>query len=51
MNPVVFKALKVTVGIISIALPFASKYFEDKDLKALVAKEVAEALKNQMGES
>lgn len=51
MNPNVFKALKVVVSIASLALPFAGKYFEDKELKELVAKEVAEALKKQMGES
>jgi ribosomal protein L7/L12 len=51
MNPKVFKILKAVVGVASLALPFASNYFENKDLKELVAKEVAEALKKQMGES
>ena len=51
MNPTVFKVLKAAVGIASLALPFASNYFESKDLKELVAKEVAEALKKQNGGS
>ena len=48
MNPNVFKVLKAVVGVASLALPFASKYFEDQELKNLVAKEVAKALDEQM---
>lgn len=51
MNMKVFKVLKSIVGVASLALPLASGYFEKRDLKDLVAKEVAEALKKQMGES
>lgn len=51
MSPTVIKVLKTVVGVASIALPFASNYFESKDLKELVAKEVAEALKKQNGGS
>ena len=51
MNPKVFKVLKAVVGIAGLALPIASNYFENKDLKELVAKEVAEALKKQNGGS
>lgn len=51
MNANVFKVLKSIVGVASLALPLASSYFEKKDLKELVAKEVAEALKKQVGGS
>lgn len=51
MNPTVIKVLKTVVGIASFALPFASSYFDNKDLKEMVAKEVAEALKKQNGGS
>lgn len=47
MNPNVIKILKAVVGVASLALPFASNYFENKDLKELVAKEVAKELKKQ----
>lgn len=48
MNPNVFKVMKAVVGVASLALPFASNYFENKELKELVAKEVAKALEEQM---
>ena len=51
MNPVVIKVAKAVVGVASLVVPLASGYFEKRDLKDLVAKEVAEALKKQMGES
>ena len=51
MNANVFKILKGVVGIASLALPFASSYFENKEMKELLAKEVAEALKKQDGGS
>ena len=51
MNPNVMKVLKTVVGIASLALPFASSYFENKEMKELIAKEVAEALKKQNGGS
>ena len=51
MNPTVFKVLKIVVGAASLALPVASGYFEHQEMKKLIAKEVAEALKNQTRES
>lgn len=51
MNPTVFKVLKAVVGVASLALPLASNYFENKDLKELVAKEVAEQFAKKVGES
>lgn len=48
MNPVVFKVIKSAVGIIGLALPYVTGYFENKALDDKIAKEVAKALaKNQ----
>ena len=47
MNPTVVKVAKAAVGVASFVLPLVSNYFENRDLKELVAKEVAKALKDQ----
>lgn len=51
MNPMVIKVAKVLVGVASLALPLATDYFDKRDLKDLVAKEVAEQLAKKVGES
>lgn len=51
MTPNVMKVLKTVVGIASLALPFASSYFENKEMKDMIAKEVAKALEEKMRES
>lgn len=47
MNPTVVKVAKTAVGVLSVVVPIASEYFGKQDMKKLVAKEVAKALKDQ----
>lgn len=55
MNPVVTKVVKIVLKVASVGVPLAVNYFADKDLNDTITKKateaVAEALKNQVGES